>query len=63
MLALFDLVLSTQSENETTHIQYAAGEIDKVLLFSKHSALYETIHFLGLLVELYRRSSRHYVNI
>ena len=51
--------MSTKSGKETRNIQYAAGEIDNVLLISKYSALYETIHFLGLLVELYRRSSRH----
>jgi len=28
------------------------------LLFSKHSALYKTMRFLGLLVELYRRTSK-----
>jgi len=30
LLALFDLVLSTQSENEIRYIQYAAGENYKV---------------------------------
>jgi len=30
LLALVDLVLSTQSEKETRYIQYAAGEIDQI---------------------------------